>query len=79
MEVGDCDRCGTEWRSGGIIGAEWVCWKCGEGAREVDIGLTTTPMNCEACGHASRLHHVGEGLCAGCYYHPGPCYPWEFR
>ncbi len=31
MEVGDCDICGTEWRSGRIIGAKWVCWKCEEG------------------------------------------------
>ena len=31
LEVGLCDRCGTEWRSGYVIGKEWVCWGCLEG------------------------------------------------
>ncbi len=28
-EVGACDRCGVEWRSGSVVDNEWLCWRCG--------------------------------------------------
>ncbi len=28
-EVGLCDECGVEWRSGEVVDMDtWLCWKC---------------------------------------------------
>ncbi len=54
-------------------GGGWI-----EGAREVDIGLTTTPMNCQACEHPPHLDERA-GLCPVCIKGDGPCYLLELR
>ncbi len=28
QEIGECDSCGVEWRSGGLVEGRWLCWKC---------------------------------------------------